>query len=110
MPVRIATTHTAASLVLAVTLLGSGCDPGPPAPAPVPAGRQDSPPAGAWRVDHLDGEENMGTGTASYTAFCVPAGTSVPGEDDVRAVDITKDQFLRMQPGDACPPPRPDRG
>lgn len=106
------TTLTAASLAVTVALLGSGCT-----SAPAPAVRQDTPPAGPWVVDHLDGKEDDSTGPASYTAFCTPAAsysrTTVADEDDVRPVAITKEQFLRMWPGHACPdgtpPTEPDR-
>jgi hypothetical protein len=60
-----------------------------------------------WVVNHVSRTGAPNGPTATYTAYCVSVDKlkpdTAPAEGDLSPVPITSNQFLFLQPGNACP-------
>ncbi len=89
------------AVLAAATLLCSGCT---SAPATTTTPATHGP---AWIVDHVATTDDPVAHATIYTAYCARTETlnpaHVPTDGELDPVRITENQFLRLQPGDACP-------
>jgi hypothetical protein len=72
------------------------------------AGPTPQPQLGpVWVVNHVAMNAAPTNPTTTYTAYCVPVDKldpdTPPAAGDLVQVPITENQFLWLQPGNACP-------